>query len=206
PNYAVLKRQWVWPNHVIEYVSRSSNPFSFVESISTNAKKQNLKHVELVQIHTEGHAPQVCCFFKNQKICVSLDYRAHFRDNSLSIGSNFRNAVNHGEADFIYIFLSEIVCLFQSPVYKLDMALLQVSPPDMHGFCSLGTVSIAPDRQFCGKTRDWIGEQECSETYGGGYVHLSHFAKVCNNSQLKQTNKNKTNNKQKTESNKQKKI
>ena len=61
-----------------------------------------------------------------------------FRSNSLFIGGNCRKAVNDGRADFTPIFLSEIPLLFQRKIIDLDVALIQVSPPDKHGFCTLG--------------------------------------------------------------------
>ena len=61
-----------------------------------------------------------------------------FRSNSLFIGANCRKAVNEGRADFTPIFLSEIPLLFQRKIIDIDVALIQVSPPDKHGFCTLG--------------------------------------------------------------------
>ena len=61
-----------------------------------------------------------------------------FRSNSLFTGANCRKAVNEGRADYTPIFLSEIPLLFQRKIIDLDVALIQVSPPDKHGFCTLG--------------------------------------------------------------------
>ena len=61
-----------------------------------------------------------------------------FRSSSFFIGANCREAVNTGRADFVPIFLSEIPLLFRRRVINLDVALIQVSPPDNHGFCTLG--------------------------------------------------------------------
>ena len=61
-----------------------------------------------------------------------------FRSNSLFIGANCRKAVNEGRADFTPIFLSEIPLLFQRKIIDIDVALIQVSSPDKHGFCTLG--------------------------------------------------------------------
>ena len=67
-----------------------------------------------------------------------------FRDNCLFIGSNLREAVNDGRADFMPVFLSEIPLLFRRNILNIDVALIHVSPPDEHGFCSLGpSVDIA---------------------------------------------------------------
>ena len=61
-----------------------------------------------------------------------------FRSNSLFIGPNVRGSVNEGRADFTPIFLSEVPLLFRRKILNLDVALIQVSPPDSHGFCTLG--------------------------------------------------------------------
>ena len=66
-------------------------------------------------------------------------YEGHFRHNALFIGGNVRQAVNEGRADYTPIFLGEIARLFQEDALPIDIALIQVSPPDAHGFCSLGT-------------------------------------------------------------------
>jgi acetyl-CoA hydrolase len=64
--------------------------------------------------------------------------RNHFRHNAMFIGANVREAVNDGRADYMPIFLGEIATLFRNGKMPLDVALIQVSPPDEHGFCSLG--------------------------------------------------------------------
>src|SRR6478672_7967838 len=62
----------------------------------------------------------------------------NFRHNAFFIGPNVREAVNEGIADYTPIFLSEIPALFREKKLHLDVALIQVSPPDSHGFCSFG--------------------------------------------------------------------
>lgn len=78
----------------------------------------------------------------NHVLC--LNYIGIFRDNCLFIGANLREAVNEGRADFMPVFLSEIPLLFRRNILDIDVALVHVSPPDEHGFCSLGpSVDIA---------------------------------------------------------------
>src|SRR5215813_8657151 len=67
----------------------------------------------------------------------------HFRHNALFVGPGDRHAVNTGQADYTPIFLSEIPTLFSSNTLPLDVAILQVSPPDEHGFMSLGIEVLA---------------------------------------------------------------
>jgi len=62
-----------------------------------------------------------------------------FRTNSVMIGNNIRAAVDDGRADVIPIFLSDVPLLFDHRLLKLDVAMVTVSPPDRHGFCTLAT-------------------------------------------------------------------
>jgi acyl-CoA hydrolase len=88
----------------------------------------DLHDVEIVHMHANGSAPH-----------VAPEMAGHFRHRALFIGSNAREAVNEGRADFVPVFLSDIPQLFTGGVLPLDIALVHVSPPDRHGFCSLGT-------------------------------------------------------------------
>lgn len=97
------------------------------------ARADELKDVEIVHLHTEGAAPY-----------ADPEYSASFRVNAFFVGSNVRPAVNEGRADYIPVFLSEIPALFRKRVLPVNVALINVSPPDKHGFCSLGvSVDIA---------------------------------------------------------------
>jgi 4-hydroxybutyrate CoA-transferase len=92
-----------------------------------------LRNVEIVHMHTEGPAPY-----------AAAEYAENFRVNCLFIGGNMREAIRAGRADFTPVFLSEIPDLFRSGILPIDAALINVSPPDAHGFCSLGvTVEAA---------------------------------------------------------------
>jgi len=83
--------------------------------------------VELVSISLQGEAP-----FADKK------YKDNFRINALFVSENVRQAVNDGRGDYVPVFLSEIPKLFTRNVLPIDVALIQVSPPDKHGYCSLG--------------------------------------------------------------------
>jgi len=72
---------------------------------------------------------------------VSPDMEGHLRINSMFISENVRHAVNDGRADFTPVFLSEFPNLYRKGILSLDVALLHVSPPDAHGFVSLGVES-----------------------------------------------------------------
>jgi acyl-CoA hydrolase len=91
------------------------------------ARAPELRDVEIVHLHTEGPAPY-----------AAPELRESFRVNALFVGANVRDAINSGESSYIPVFLSETSNLFRRGILPLDVALIQVSPPDRHGFCSLG--------------------------------------------------------------------
>ncbi|HTH50368.1 MAG TPA: acetyl-CoA hydrolase/transferase C-terminal domain-containing protein, partial [Pyrinomonadaceae bacterium] len=86
-----------------------------------------LRNVEIVHLHTEGPAPY-----------AAVELKDSFHVNAFFVGANIRNALLDGHADYIPVFLSEVPNLFRKGVLPLDVALLNVSPPDRHGFCTLG--------------------------------------------------------------------
>lgn len=101
-------------------------PKILINALCENAS--SLRDVELLHMHTEGDAP----YAKEQ-------YQESFKVNAAFVAGNVRSAVNSGHGDYIPIFLSEIHLLFKRGILPLDIAFIQVSPPDKHGYCSLGT-------------------------------------------------------------------
>ncbi|CAB4036471.1 RNA-directed DNA polymerase from mobile element jockey-like, partial [Paramuricea clavata] len=98
-----------------------------------------------------------------------------FRDNCLFIGANVRQAVNDGRADFMPVFLSEIPLLFRRNILNIDVALVQVSPPDRHGFCSLGpSVDIARSAIQNAKYIIALSNPSMPRTFGDSLIHKSH--------------------------------
>jgi 4-hydroxybutyrate CoA-transferase len=86
-----------------------------------------VRDVEIVHMMTMGVAPY-----------VAPEMAGHFRHNAVFIGPNVREAINDGRADYTPIYLSEIEELFESGAMPIDVALVEVSPPDSHGYCSFG--------------------------------------------------------------------
>lgn len=119
-----------------------SNSRVFVHSVASapvhliNAlvnRHQELEKIEMVHLHTEGEAKY-----------ADPEYADTFYTRSLFVGKNVRKAVNEGQGDYLPVFLSEIPAMFRNRIIPLDAALLQVSPPDTHGYCSLGpSVDVA---------------------------------------------------------------
>src|SRR6516165_11461156 len=102
-----------------------ADPEALVEALLRRAPE--VHDVEIVHMMTMGAAPY-----------VDPEMAGHFRHNAVFIGSNVRDAINEGRADYTPVYLSEIEELFESGAMPLDVALLEVSPPDSHGFCSFG--------------------------------------------------------------------
>ncbi|TAK55494.1 MAG: acetyl-CoA hydrolase/transferase family protein [Bacteroidetes bacterium] len=100
----------------------------------------------------------------------------HFRHNALFIGKNVREAVNDGRADFTPIFLSEIPGLFYKGILPIDVALIHVSPPDEHGFCSFG-VGVECTKPATEVAKVIIAQvnRQMPRTLGDSFIHVDKF-------------------------------
>lgn len=143
----------------------AATPTLLLEAMSRHGQKSKLKDVETIHIHIEGPAPH-----------TKPENAGIFRDNSLFIGANCREAVNDGRADSTPIFLGEIPLLFRRKILSLDVALLQVTPPDEHGFCSLGP-SVDCTRAAIQNAKYIVAQVNKNQprTFGDGLVHMSHL-------------------------------
>ncbi|MBZ5589248.1 MAG: hypothetical protein LAO05_11870, partial [Acidobacteriia bacterium] len=105
---------------------------------------------------------------------VSPEMEGHLRVNTLFISDNVRRAVNEGRADFTPCFLSEIPGLFKNGFLPLDVALIHVSPPDEHGFCSFG-VEVGVTKTAAPSARIVIAEvnPNMPRTLGDAFIHIS---------------------------------
>ena len=92
------------------------------------ARAPELRDVGVIHLHCEGPGPH-----------LQPEMAAHFRHRALFIGPNARAAVNEGRADYVPVFLSDVPRLFAQGALPLDAVLVNATPPDEHGFCSLGT-------------------------------------------------------------------
>ena len=91
------------------------------------ARAPELRNVGMIHLHTEGPGPH-----------LAPEMAPHFRHRALFVGPNARAAVNEGRADYVPVFLSEVPHLFQRRALPLDAVFVNATPPDAHGFCSLG--------------------------------------------------------------------
>src|SRR6476619_5539216 len=92
------------------------------------ARAPELRDVGIVHLHIEGPGPH-----------LAPEMQGHFRHVALFIGPNARAAVNEGRADYVPVFLHDIPDLFYRREMLLDVVMVNVSRPDAHGFCALGT-------------------------------------------------------------------
>jgi acyl-CoA hydrolase len=128
------------------------------------ARSSELKGVEIVHLHTEGE-----CGY------TAIEMKDSFHTNTFFIGSNIRNMIGI-TADYIPIFLSDIPSLFREGYMDLDVVLVNVSPPDKHGFCSLGvSVDIVLAAIETGKKVIAQINKNMPRTFGDGIVHLNNF-------------------------------
>src|SRR6186713_3359195 len=138
----------------------AATPICLVKALQ--ARHQELHHVELVSITTLGDVD-----FDNPR------YRESFFYNSLFVSACTRSVVNSMDGDYVPIFLSQIPQLFKQNILPLDTALIQVSPPDAHGFCSLGT-SVDITRAAVDVARHVVAQvnPRMPRTHGDGFIHI----------------------------------
>lgn len=144
----------------------AATPHFLLEKMVERADE--LRDVELISISSQGAA-----LYADEK------YKDNFHINSLFVSANVRKAVNEGRGDYIPVFLSEIPNLFRRKIIQLDVALVHVSLPDKHGFCSLGvSVDVA---SAAVKTAKYVIAQvnpNMPRTFGDGIVHIDDFNAV----------------------------
>ena len=126
-------------------------------------RKSQLHQVELISISTLG-----------DNVFRQEDFGESFFFNSLFVSQNVRSIVNGDHGDYIPVFLSEIHQLFQKGILPVDTALIHVSPPDKHGFCSLGTsVDIAKSAIKHAKHVIAQVNKQMPRTHGDGIIHIN---------------------------------
>jgi len=143
-----------------------AEPETLVEAMTRRGPE--LHNVEVVHMRTMGAAPY-----------TAPEMAPHFRHKAFFIGPNVREAINAGRADYIPIHLSEVEGLFESGAMPLDVALIQVSPPDSHGFCSFGVgVDTTLTAAKCARHVIAQVNNYMPRTYGDSYIHVSDIDAV----------------------------
>lgn len=139
----------------------AATPQLLVEELAR--QHQRLKEVEIYHLHTEGPAPY-----------AGVEMSEAFSVNALFVGANIRKMIGRGKVNYIPLFLSEIPAAFRKRILPIDVALIKVSPPDLHGYCSLG-VSVDIARAAVDVARLIIAEisPAMPRTLGDGLIHIS---------------------------------
>ena len=147
--------------------SAAATPQALVKAMVGRANE--LKGVEIFHLHTEGDASY-----------TDIKYKDSFHLNALFLAPNARLAVAEGRADFIPSFLSEVPIMFRRGRIPLDVVLIQVSPPDKHGYCSLG-VSIEATLAAMEVSHTIIAQinPQMPRTHGDGQIHISQLSAYC---------------------------
>ena len=132
------------------------------------ARAPDLHDIDVVHMMTLGSADY-----------TRPKYKGRFRHRGMFLGPNVREAVAAGRADYTPIFLSEIEGLFTSGALPLDAVLMQVSPPDAHGFVSLGTtVDCTLTASRCAQTIIAEVNEQMPRTHGDTFIHISRISSV----------------------------
>jgi 4-hydroxybutyrate CoA-transferase len=147
-----------------------AEPETLVEALMRRGP--HVRDVEIVHMMTMGCAPY-----------VAPEMAGHFRHNAMFIGSNVREAINEGRADYTPIYLSEIEGLFESGAMPIDVALMTVSPPDSHGFCSFGIgVDTTLTAAKCARRVVAQVNGQMPRTYGDSFIHVNDIDVVVESS------------------------
>jgi 4-hydroxybutyrate CoA-transferase len=142
-------------------------------------RKDELENVQTIHMHLEGDIAIV------QPGCEKA-----FHPNAIFIGENMRKAVQECRAQYIPVFLSEAPLLFRKNILPLDIALVTVSPPDAHGWCSLGiSVDVAKAAVDCAKKVIAVVNKNFPRTLGDGFIHVSRFAAIVESNEVMQESK-----------------
>lgn len=141
-------------------------PHYLIDELARQAHR--LKNVEMVSITQQGHIE-----------IAKPEYKDNFFINSLFVSAPVREAINSERGDFVPVFLSEIPTLFRKNILPIDVALIMVSPPDKHGYCTLGTsVDIARAAVDSAKAVIAVVNPRMPRTHGEGMVHVSAIDKM----------------------------
>ena len=143
--------------------SVAAAPGRLIEAMTARAPE--LAEVEIVHLHTEGPAPY-----------AAPEVAGSFRVNALFVGANVRDAIQKGDASYVPVFLSETPQLFRRKILPLDVALIQTSMPDLHGFCSLG-VSVDCSRAAVQTAKRVIAQvnPNMPRTHGDSMIHVNEI-------------------------------
>ena len=150
-------------NDRIYIQATAATPSILIKALSERA--DDLRNVEICHLHTEGDAPY-----------ANPELRESFHVNSFFIGQNVRHTLAAGNGSYTPVFLSELPLLFRKNILPLDVVFIHVSPPDIHGYCSLG-VSVEATLAAIENAKIVIAQvnAQMPRTFGDGIIHISEI-------------------------------
>jgi len=148
----------------------AATPQTLLKGLAANS--EHLRNIELIAVSTMGELD-----------LTKPEFKDRFYFNSLFVSENIRECINGDNGEYVPIFLSEISKLFEKGILPIDVALIHVSPPDKHGYCSMGTsVDVAKSAIKHAKKVIAQVNPNMPRTHGDGFVHISrlHAITECN--------------------------
>ena len=142
--------------------SVASAPQCLIKAMCERGRNRELQHVHIHHLHTEGPAPY-----------AAPEFEGIFQLDSFFVGGNVRKVTQSGYADYIPVFLSETQKLYRSGVLPCNVAMIQVSPPDAHGYVSLGTsVDATLAAVECAQTVIAVINKHVPRSFGDAFIHV----------------------------------
>ena len=153
--------QVIKSGHRVYYGGNAAIPEALVMALAE--RREELRDVQLNHVLLLGQDP-----------LSAENMKGHFRHNSLFVGPADREAVNDGRADYVPIFLHQIPRLFRDGIIPLDVVMVQTSPPDEHGFMSLGVETLA-SKSACQVAKTVIAQvnEKMPRVLGDSFIHVS---------------------------------
>ena len=149
-------------NDHVHLSSVASAPQCLIKAMVERGKNKELEHVHIHHLHTEGPAPY-----------ADPELEGVFQLDSFFVGSNVRAVTQSGYADYIPIFLSETQKLYRAGVLPCNVAMIQVCPPDAHGYVSLGTsVDATLAAVECADTVIAVINKYVPRSFGDAFIHI----------------------------------
>ncbi len=169
------RRKVMQPNEAVQCIQSNmrvyihpgcAEPETLVEALM--ARGPFVKNVEIVHLLTTGRADY-----------IAPQMEGHFRHNAMFIGGNVRQAVNEGRADYTPVFLSQVEEMFENGQMPIDVALIQVTPPDAHGFCCLG-VGVEATLSAARNAKIVVAQvnDQMPRTFGDCFIHVHEIDSV----------------------------
>ncbi len=150
-------------NNRVYIQAAAAAPQKLINAMS--ARYDELRNIEVCHLHTEGIAPYANPIYKDS-----------FHVNSFFIGKNVRHTIKAGNGSYTPVFLSELPVLFKRNILPVDVALIHVSTPDRHGYCSLG-VSVEATIAALENAKHVIAQvnPQMPRVHGEGIIHISEI-------------------------------